>query len=209
METIGSAQSGSLAADVVRPAHAPAAPEPQAVSPVQRHPVEFSATAGEYFRIWIVNLALTVATLGIYSAWAKVRKKRYFYGHTRIGDDHFEYRGNPIAILKGRLLAVGVVALAAGIAAIVIGQGTKEDSATDADVQNLREELTGVEQSASQAAEDDVKSLSTRLTALEDQVGKLRADQGTTDDEISVVQDDIDDLRSEISDLSSAGTSGQ
>jgi len=70
-----------------------------------RYPVDFTATAGEYFRIWIVNLALTVVTLGIYSAWAKVRKRRYFYSHTRIDGEGFEYRANPIAILKGRLIA--------------------------------------------------------------------------------------------------------
>src|SRR5712672_3394231 len=70
-----------------------------------RYPVEFTAAAGEYFRIWIVNLALSVATLGIYSAWAKVRKRRYFYSHTRIDGEGFEYLANPIAILKGRLIA--------------------------------------------------------------------------------------------------------
>jgi Bacterial protein of unknown function (DUF898) len=37
----------------------------------ERYPVEFSATAGEYFSIWIVNLGLTIATLGVYSAWAR------------------------------------------------------------------------------------------------------------------------------------------
>jgi uncharacterized membrane protein YjgN (DUF898 family) len=75
-----------------------------------RYPVEFTATTGEYFRIWIVNLALTIVTLGIYSAWAKVRKKRYFYAHTRIADEGFEYRGNPVAILKGRIVAVALLA---------------------------------------------------------------------------------------------------
>src|SRR3954463_11642112 len=81
------------------------------VSPVEeRYPVEFSGAAGEYFRIWIVNLALTIVTLGIYSAWAKVRKKRYFYAHTRIADEGFEYRGNPVAILKGRIVAVALLA---------------------------------------------------------------------------------------------------
>jgi uncharacterized membrane protein YjgN (DUF898 family) len=76
-----------------------------------RSPVVFTASAGEYFRIWIVNLALTILTLGIYSAWAKVRKKRYFYSHTRIDDDGFEYRGNPVAILKGRIIAVILLAI--------------------------------------------------------------------------------------------------
>jgi hypothetical protein len=34
----------------------------------------FSGSGAEYFRIWIVNLLLTVATFGIYSAWAKTRR---------------------------------------------------------------------------------------------------------------------------------------
>src|SRR5712672_2612070 len=79
--------------------------------PEKRHAVEFTADTGEYFRIWIVNLALTIVTLGIYSAWAKVRKRRYFYGHTRIDGEAFEYRANPLAILKGRLIAVALFAV--------------------------------------------------------------------------------------------------
>ena len=82
-----------------------------AAGPEKRHAVEFSASTGEYFRIWIVNLALTIVTLGIYSAWAKVRKRRYFYGHTRIDGESFEYRANPVAILKGRLIAVALFAV--------------------------------------------------------------------------------------------------
>lgn len=78
---------------------------------VQRYPIEFTGKAGEYFRIWIVNLALTIVTLGIYSAWAKVRRKRYFYGNTLIAGEPFEYRGNPVSILKGRAIAVALLAL--------------------------------------------------------------------------------------------------
>ena len=77
----------------------------------QNYPVEFTGRAGEYFRIWIVNLALTIVTLGIYSAWAKVRKKRYFYGNTLIDGEPFEYRGNPVNILKGRVIAAALLAL--------------------------------------------------------------------------------------------------
>jgi uncharacterized membrane protein YjgN (DUF898 family) len=66
---------------------------------------EFTGSAGEYFRIWIVNLFFTLITLGIYSAWAKVRKKRYFYGSTRLDGDSFDYFGSPKAILKGRIVA--------------------------------------------------------------------------------------------------------
>lgn len=74
---------------------------PQAEAPVA---LRFTGKAGEYFQIWIVNICLSVLTLGIYSAWAKVRRKRYFYGNTLLNDASFEYLGNPVAILKGRAI---------------------------------------------------------------------------------------------------------
>lgn len=73
--------------------------------------LEFSGRAGEYFRIWIVNVFLTIVTLGIYSAWAKVRRNRYLYGSTTLKGAAFEYLAEPVAILKGRLLAVAFLAL--------------------------------------------------------------------------------------------------
>jgi uncharacterized membrane protein YjgN (DUF898 family) len=76
---------------------------------------KFTGSGGEYFRIWIVNLLLSIVTVGIYSAWAKVRKKRYFYGNTWVAESNFEFHGSPIAILKGRIIAV--IALAAYSAA--------------------------------------------------------------------------------------------
>jgi uncharacterized membrane protein YjgN (DUF898 family) len=47
-------------------------------------------------------------TLGIYSAWAKVRRLRYFYGSTVLDGQSFEYHGRPLAILKGRLVVFAV-----------------------------------------------------------------------------------------------------
>ena len=67
---------------------------------------EFHGAGREYFRIWIINLALTLVTLGIYSPWAKVRKLRYIYGSTSFAGNAFGYHGDPRAILKGRLIAV-------------------------------------------------------------------------------------------------------
>lgn len=66
----------------------------------------FTGTGGEYFRIWIVNVFLTIITLGIFSAWAKVRRNQYFYRNTWLEDASFDYHGNPVAILKGRILAL-------------------------------------------------------------------------------------------------------
>lgn len=73
---------------------------------------EFRGDGREYFRIWIVNVALTIATIGVYSAWAKVRTLRYFYGRTTLAGAAFGYRGDAVAILKGRLLVAACLALA-------------------------------------------------------------------------------------------------
>lgn len=69
---------------------------------------EFKGDSLEYFRIWIVNITLSILTLGIYSAWAKVRTKRYFYRNLKLQGSAFEYHAQPVDILKGRLVVVGV-----------------------------------------------------------------------------------------------------
>lgn len=71
----------------------------------------FSGTGSEYFRIWIVNLLFSILTLGIYSAWAKVRRTRYFYGSSSVAGTSFEYHGNPVAILKGRIVAFVLIVI--------------------------------------------------------------------------------------------------
>ncbi|WP_105169778.1 YjgN family protein [Pseudoalteromonas sp. T1lg23B] len=77
----------------------------------QRHEVQFTGNVRSYFSIWIVNILLTIATLGIYSAWATVRNKQYFFGHTLINGHRFDYLATPLQILKGRLLAVACFTL--------------------------------------------------------------------------------------------------
>lgn len=71
----------------------------------QKIQLVFKGNASEYFRIWIVNLALSLATLGIYSAWAKVRRIRYIYGNTYFKDSSFDYLAEPRRILTGRVIA--------------------------------------------------------------------------------------------------------
>jgi len=74
---------------------------------ISRLPFEFSGSGSEYFKIWLVNIILSVITIGIYSAWAKVRRKQYFYGSTKLSGSSFEYLADPVKILKGRLIVVG------------------------------------------------------------------------------------------------------
>ncbi|MDR0250292.1 MAG: DUF898 domain-containing protein [Burkholderiales bacterium] len=73
--------------------------------------LQFVGSGSEYFRIWIVNLLLSLLTLGIYSAWAKVRREQYFHRNTLLDGSGFDYHGKPIPILKGRIIAVGLLAI--------------------------------------------------------------------------------------------------
>lgn len=56
--------------------------QPQGPRPPEQ--LQFTGKGSEYFGIWIVNLLLTILTLGIYSAWAKVRRLQYFYRNTQL-----------------------------------------------------------------------------------------------------------------------------
>ena len=73
-----------------------------------QHKIKFNGSASEYFKIWIVNVGLTIITLGIYSAWAKVRTRKYLYGNTELAGARFDYHADPIKILKGRILVAAI-----------------------------------------------------------------------------------------------------
>jgi uncharacterized membrane protein YjgN (DUF898 family) len=98
-------------------AAAPACPAPSCSDAVpaandaapQALRLTFTGSGAEYFRIWVVNLLLSLATLGIYSAWAKVRRLEYFDRNTQLAGAAFDFRGNPRAVLRGRLLAVALL----------------------------------------------------------------------------------------------------
>ena len=88
---------------VETPSRANMAPAPEQL--------QFTGTGSEYFGIWIVNLLLTLLTLGIYSAWAKVRRLQYFYRHTELAGSSFDFHGTPVRILVGRVLALVLLLL--------------------------------------------------------------------------------------------------
>lgn len=78
---------------------------------VLAYPLRFDGDAREYFRIWIVNTALTIVTLGLYAPWARVRNRQYFYQHTWLDGQNFSYTANPFALLRGYLLVGGLFTL--------------------------------------------------------------------------------------------------
>ncbi|MFP8966551.1 YjgN family protein [Pokkaliibacter sp. CJK22405] len=95
-------------------------PAPAGFTSTPRHRFQFMGNGSEYFGIWIANLLLSIITLGIYSAWAKVRNNRYIYGNTALGGDRFEYLATPMQILIGRIIAVIALALYSYLANISI-----------------------------------------------------------------------------------------
>lgn len=114
----GHAKPASMAQDVGSPSEIDQAPALLDVSEVQEtdesHQVKalclsFTGQGSEYFRIWIVNLCLSVLSLGIYSAWAKVRRLQYFDRNTQLERIAFDFHGSAWTILRGRLIAVVMV----------------------------------------------------------------------------------------------------
>jgi uncharacterized membrane protein YjgN (DUF898 family) len=93
------------------------------VPAAQPQGIEFTGQGGEYFRIWIVNLALTIVTLGIYSAWAKVRRLQYFHRNTSLFGSAFDYHGDPMVILKGRLIAIALLVAYNFVSVLSVGLG--------------------------------------------------------------------------------------
>lgn len=65
---------------------------------------EFSGSAQEYFKIWIVNTLLCIVTLGFYIPWAKVRTRRYFYLNTSLDGERFDYLADPKKLFYGYLI---------------------------------------------------------------------------------------------------------
>lgn len=84
-------------------------PSPPDQAP-QAVPLQFRGTARDYFGVWVVNVLLTLCTLGVWSAWAKVRTMRWFHGHTYLAGGGFDYHATGGQILKGRLLAIALIA---------------------------------------------------------------------------------------------------
>jgi uncharacterized membrane protein YjgN (DUF898 family) len=98
-----------LAVDTAEPAEA-VPPAPGAPLPEQTgFTFAFTGSGDEYFRIWVINLLLSVASFGIYSAWAKVRRLQYFDRNTLLAGASFDFHGQPKTILRGRLIAVALL----------------------------------------------------------------------------------------------------
>lgn len=78
-------------------------------SSLTRHPFSFKGDSGTYFGICLRTVLLAIVTLGIYDAWGTVERRRYRMGNTIVAGHGFDYHANPVVILVGRFIAIGVI----------------------------------------------------------------------------------------------------
>ena len=98
--------------------HYPSGAQPldAASQTIDAHPLEFTGSGVEYFRVWIVNVLLSIVTLGMYTPWARRRTVMYFYSHTLVTDSPLEFTAPQGKMVKGFVLLM-LITLAYNIAA--------------------------------------------------------------------------------------------
>jgi uncharacterized membrane protein YjgN (DUF898 family) len=94
----------------LNPADGPATPAPAA----HELRLRFVGSGSEYFRIWIVNLLLTLVTVGLYYPFAKVRRMRYFHNATEVGGAPLSFHADPWKMFRGYVLVVLMLAAYSG-----------------------------------------------------------------------------------------------
>ena len=81
----------------------------EAGEPVGPDKLIFDGRGGELFVVYLVNILLTMVTLGIYRFWAKTRIRQYVWSHLRYKGDAFEYTGTGMELFLGFLIVALVV----------------------------------------------------------------------------------------------------
>ena len=71
--------------------------------------ISFDGQGWEYFKIWIVNILLMIVTIGLYYPWAKVRRRRYFYGNLSIAGRYFDYHAIGKQLFPSYLIGIILV----------------------------------------------------------------------------------------------------
>jgi uncharacterized membrane protein YjgN (DUF898 family) len=73
--------------------------------------LSFHGVGGSLFGIHIVNVFLTIVTLGIFYFWGKARVRRYLWSQTAIAGDRFAFHGTGREMFLGFLKAVLIFAV--------------------------------------------------------------------------------------------------
>lgn len=82
----------------------------------------YDGKVGELYSIFLLNILLTLLTLGIFRFWAITRYRRYFWSHASFQNERFAYTGTGGELFVGFLLA-GLALLGIGVVAAVLSAG--------------------------------------------------------------------------------------
>ena len=99
----------------MQPGGIPASPQTAAVSAtiagIDKHRVRFTGSGGDYFKLWLSNLLLTIVTLGIYTPWARRRRIQYFFRNTEVGPDPLDFTASSRSMVTSFVLVALVYVL--------------------------------------------------------------------------------------------------
>ena len=73
---------------------------------IEAHQLVFSGRSFEFFRVWIVNVLLTIVSLGLYTPVARRRTARYFFDHTQVAGSPLEFTARLGKMVLGFVLFV-------------------------------------------------------------------------------------------------------
>lgn len=79
---------------------------------IDAHHLSFTGSGSQYMRVWLINLLLTVLTLGVYWPYARRWSTQYFHAHTLVAGAPLEFRQRvTMGTLGGGLALVGLALL--------------------------------------------------------------------------------------------------
>ena len=86
---------------------------------IDKHRVSSAGSGGDYFKLWLSNLLLTIVTLGLYTPWARRRRIQYFFRNTEAGPDPLDFTASSRSMVTSFVL----VALVYGLIQLMSSQG--------------------------------------------------------------------------------------
>ena len=84
-------------------------PDTAAMAEAPVHRLRHDGRSGELFVIFLVNLALSILTLGIYRFWGRTRIRRYVWSQSSLIGEPLEYTGRGVELFLGFLFALVLI----------------------------------------------------------------------------------------------------
>jgi len=83
------------------------------------YPIHFHGRGGSLFGIQIVNLFLSLITLGVYSFWGRVKVRNYMMSQTEFAGDRCAYHGTGRELFIGWLKAMAIFGIPLFVLAVL------------------------------------------------------------------------------------------